>query len=440
MSDALLSRIAETLYWTGRYVERADDTARTLDVYVHYMLEDPDADEDADCRGMLAILGVPAPDEGPMDIGTALSLLAYDPKNPSAISGAIRAARAGVRSVRDVVSSEMWECLNVTSLGLSAQRRSADRLGPHMYFRFVRERAALFFGLAESTMSHDDAWRFLVLGRSLERVDMTARLLLARMSGTRHQLGWLTVLHACGAHESFIRTHGWASDPSDVAEFLMLDRLFPRSVLAALTSAEEALRALDPGDADRSGTGDPARREIGQLRTRLEYADPGQIETDLPDLIESLQGPAGRPTRPSPSATSPTRPRWPGRRRADMGWRVGVVHTTKVTYRGTARASYNECRMTPPTMTRQTTLATSVRTGSNVPIWSYRDYFGTTVSSFDIQEPHEELLVQASATVQTSAAPPAPTPLPWIELRERAAASYVLEYLAETGAPPWTTT
>jgi uncharacterized alpha-E superfamily protein len=289
MSDALLSRIAETLYWTGRYVERADDTARMLDVYVHYMLEDPDADEDADCRAMMAILGVTPPADEPIDIGMALAQLAYDPKNPGAISGAIRSARAGMRSVRDVVSSEMWECLNVTSLGLSAQRRSADRLGPHMYFRFVRERAALFFGLAESTMSHDDAWRFLILGRSLERVDMTARLLLARMSGTRHQLGWLTVLHACGAHESFIRTHGWASDPADVAEFLMLDRLFPRSVLHALTDAEEALLALDPGDADRSGTGDPARRPIGQLRTRLEYADPTQIEADLPDLVSSLQ-------------------------------------------------------------------------------------------------------------------------------------------------------
>jgi transglutaminase-like putative cysteine protease len=115
-----------------------------------------------------------------------------------------------------------------------------------------------------------------------------------------------------------------------------------------------------------------------------------------------------------------------------MGWRVGVVHTTKVTYSGAARASYNECRMTPPTMTRQTALATSVRTGSNVPIWSYRDYFGTTVSSFDIQEPHEELLVKASATVQTSAAPPAPVPLPWTELRQQAAQSYVLEYLRET--------
>jgi transglutaminase-like putative cysteine protease len=115
-----------------------------------------------------------------------------------------------------------------------------------------------------------------------------------------------------------------------------------------------------------------------------------------------------------------------------VGWRLGIVHTTKVTYSGAARASYNECRMTPPTMGRQTALATSVRTGSNVPIWSYRDYFGTTVSSFDVQDPHEELLVKASATVQTSVAPPTPTPLPWPELHEAAMDSYVLEFLAGT--------
>ena len=295
--DGLLSRIAETLYWTGRYVERADDTARTLDVYVHHMLEDPEVDEDSDCRAMLAILGVPATDDGAMDIGTALSRLAYDPKNPSAIAGAILAARAGVRSVRDVVSSEMWECLNVTGLGLNSHRRSAERLGPHIYFRFVRERAALFFGLADSTMSHDEAWRFLVLGRSLERVDMTARLLLARMSGSRHQLGWLTVLRACGAHESFIRTHGWASEPADVAEFLMLDRLFPRSVLHALSTAEQCLLALDPDDAVRSGMGDPARRPIGQLRTRLEYTDPKQLEADMPELVSSLQAACAQANR-----------------------------------------------------------------------------------------------------------------------------------------------
>ncbi|HEY2241558.1 MAG TPA: transglutaminase family protein [Streptosporangiaceae bacterium] len=115
-----------------------------------------------------------------------------------------------------------------------------------------------------------------------------------------------------------------------------------------------------------------------------------------------------------------------------MSWRVGIVHTTKVTYSGAARASYNECRMTPPTLNRQTALSTSVRTGSNVPIWAYRDYWGTTVSSFDIQQPHEELLVQASATVQTSPAAAFPAPLPWPDLRAAAAGSYVLEYLSGT--------
>ena len=103
------------------------------------------------------------------------------------------------------------------------------------YLRFIRERAALFFGLADSTMSHDDAWRFLILGRSLERVDMTARLLLARMPDTPYEVGWPMLLRACGAYESFIRSHGWAGGgQADATEFLILDRLFPRSVLHTL--------------------------------------------------------------------------------------------------------------------------------------------------------------------------------------------------------------
>src|SRR5260370_39097558 len=110
--------------------------------------------------------------------------------------------------MREVISREMWACLNVAGPGLACQRRAADRLGPHVYLRFIRERAALFFGLADSTMSHDDAWRFLVLGRSLERADMTARLLPARMAAP-DDLGWPVLLRACGAHERFIRTHGW---------------------------------------------------------------------------------------------------------------------------------------------------------------------------------------------------------------------------------------
>jgi uncharacterized alpha-E superfamily protein len=288
MRTGLLSRIAETLFWTGRYVERADDTARMVDAYVHSLLGEPHADEDAGCRALLAILGLPAHDDGRLDVETALCELAYEQTSQSAIAGAVLAARTGARSAREVISSEMWECLNITAHELPAQRRAADRLGPHVYLRFVRERAALFFGLADSTMSHDDAWRFLVLGRSLERIDMTARLLLARTAAAPHELGWTTLLHACGAYESYIRTRSQAADAERVPEFLVLDRLFPRSVLRSLATAEDCLAGLEPGR-QLPGIGDPTRRPIGRLRTSLEYADPELLPGQLPELLTTLQ-------------------------------------------------------------------------------------------------------------------------------------------------------
>jgi uncharacterized alpha-E superfamily protein len=288
VNSGLLSRIAETLFWTGRYVERADDTARMADVYVHRTLEEPRADEDTTCRALLGVLGLPAPAEVRLDIDATLFQLAYDQQAPSAIAGAVLAARAGARSVREVISGEMWECLNVTARALPGRRRAAERLGPHTYLRFVSERAALFFGLSDSTMSHDDAWRFLILGQSLERVDMTARLLLARMAAAPSEGGWPMLLRACGAYESFIRTRSWAGEPAQVAEFLILDPLFPRSVLHTLGVAEECLAALDSGP-QRAGRSDPARRPIGRLRTRLEYADPKALPDQLGDVLSALQ-------------------------------------------------------------------------------------------------------------------------------------------------------
>jgi uncharacterized alpha-E superfamily protein len=282
----LLSRIAETLFWTGRYIERADDTARMVDVYVHRMLEEPQADEEAACGALLGVLGIAPPETARLDIGMALDQLAYDLKSPSAIAGAVLAARSGARSVREVISGEMWECLNVTALALPDQRKAAERLGPHVYLRFVRERAALFFGLADSTMSHDDAWRFLILGRSVERVDMTARMLLARMPAAPQELGWQMLLHACGAYESFARTRSWTGGSRDVAEFLVLDRLFPRSVLHAMATAQECLAALDPGAA-ADAAGDLAR--IAKMRARLEESGSRLLSDQLATVLSELQ-------------------------------------------------------------------------------------------------------------------------------------------------------
>jgi uncharacterized alpha-E superfamily protein len=116
---------------------------------------------------------------------------------------------------------------------------------------------------------------------------MTARLLLARMPGPPEQ-SWPLLLRACGAYESFIRTHGGAAEPALVAEFLLRDRLFPRSVLHSLVTAEDCLAALNPGPV-RMGMDDPARRPVGQQRTRLEYADTSQLTEQLPELLGTLQ-------------------------------------------------------------------------------------------------------------------------------------------------------
>ena len=289
MSVGMLSRIAESLFWIGRYVERADDTARILDAFLAGILDDPWVDEDSACRSLLAILGANGPDgDARLSTGDVVEAMAFDLANLSSIAGSLAAARENARGARETISSEMWECLNVTWHSLSSRRLAAERLGPSLFLSFVRERAAVFAGLAESTMSRDDGWRFLVLGRGLERVDMTSRLVSIQVLTPEYAPEWRTVLRACGADESFLRTHGGEVVAQRVVEFLLLDRLFPRSALHALTEAEECLEALAPSN-ERAGMADTARRVVGQARTRLEYADTATLVGDLPHHLRALQ-------------------------------------------------------------------------------------------------------------------------------------------------------
>jgi transglutaminase-like putative cysteine protease len=114
------------------------------------------------------------------------------------------------------------------------------------------------------------------------------------------------------------------------------------------------------------------------------------------------------------------------------GWRLRIVHRTHVCYEGSARASYNEARMTPPTLHRQSVLETRISTDVPAPMWAYSDYWGTRVSSFDIQAPHHELVIRAQATVETRPAATPARPLPWAALRERAASGRLLEFRTPT--------
>jgi uncharacterized alpha-E superfamily protein len=283
----MLSRIAESLYWVGRYAERAEDISRILDVHLHHILEDPWVDEEMACRTLLGIMGTPAP-EGEISAARVIDILAFDPVDTCSIVGSLNAARENARGARDAISSEMWECLNATYNALPARSAADVGFGPHPFFRFVKERAAVLAGLADSTMSRDDGWRFLVLGRSLERVDMTTRLLLATISSGSGSPEWINTLRSCSAYEAFLRTYRSPVEASLAIEFLLLDRLFPRSAFHALLLAQQCLSELGP-TIGRSGTEDEARRILGLARTELEFRRVDELVADLPLHLERLQ-------------------------------------------------------------------------------------------------------------------------------------------------------
>jgi uncharacterized alpha-E superfamily protein len=286
----MLARNAESLYWIGRYVERADDTARILDVSVHQLLEDATVDPDATSRQLLAVLGIEPPDDGKvLDVWSLTELVAYSGENAGSIVASVNSARENTKGAREVVSSEMWECLNTMYNAVPERQRYARTVGPHAFFSFVEERAAMFAGLADSTMSRDDGWRFLVLGRSVERVDMIVRLLLSRVGDKASSPGWVTVLRSAGAHDTYLRTYRGALDAGRVVQFLLLDRLFPRSVFHALKQAESCLEHLDHQPSVRVGARAEALRLLGQARSDLEFLRPHDLLEDLPRRLKALQ-------------------------------------------------------------------------------------------------------------------------------------------------------
>jgi uncharacterized alpha-E superfamily protein len=285
----MLSRVAEALFWVGRYVERAEDTARLLDVHFHEVLEDPSVDEEDACAVLMTVMGVPSDTaQQHRDSRALLELLGYDETTPTSIVGALVAAWQNARGAREALSAEIWECLNSTHNALPTRVVAARDFGPAPFFSYVRERAATFAGYAEASMSRDASHDVLVLGRSLERVDMTARLLAVRVGAGRGSEGWTSTLRGCSAHDAYLRTYQQGVEASRVLEFLLVDRLFPRSVFHALSVGERALARLDPASG-RAALDEPAHRAIGRARTDLEFLSATTLLDDLPDRLHELQ-------------------------------------------------------------------------------------------------------------------------------------------------------
>lgn len=281
----MLSRIAESLFWIGRYIERSDGTARILDVHLQLLLEDPWIDEDSACRSLLSVMGSVAPTDTSLARQDVLQHLAIDRTEPASIAYSLTAARENARRAREIVSTELWECLNTTSARMP-RRLQTEKV--HEFFGWVRERAALAVGIIDSATSRDEAWQFFTLGRSIERADMTARLLATRSLTEASGPSWTTILRSCGAYEAYLRTYRGVPSSKNAAEFLILDRLFPRSILFALTQAEDCVRELEPRT-NRVGVGGQAQRLLGQARSELEYTPIGEVLEDLPVHMDAVQ-------------------------------------------------------------------------------------------------------------------------------------------------------
>lgn len=271
----MLSRIAESFFWIGRYLERAHATARLLAEHHQLMVEDAVMEESIACAMLLEALSM---NDESTHTGTQLvRVVMGSTVNPSTVAGAVSAARENARAVRDVLPGEVFEALNATHLSLSRGIAYAD--SPGVAIHRVVERLLVVHGVIAWEMPRDEAYQFLTLGSSLERIDMTARLL-----AVQHDRGWpetgpAATLRATAAYSAYLR-RGAAADGDGVREFLVLDPSFPRSMRRSAVDAEDAVRALLALGAGQAGD---LLREVGLLRSALEYAI-----SPTPDEVDRL--------------------------------------------------------------------------------------------------------------------------------------------------------
>jgi uncharacterized alpha-E superfamily protein len=296
----MLSRVADAIYWTSRYVERAENVARFVDVNLNLMLDSPVGRGPSweplvmttgDHQWFFEHYGDASPD-------AVMRFLTFDREYPNSILSSLIAARENARTVRNIVSTEMWQSLN--DFYLMVRNATQPELPPEDLSEFyarVKLSGIFFEGLTDATLSRGPAWHFFHLGRMLERADKTSRILDVKyfvllptvrdVGTTTDQVGWAALLNSASALQMYRQRYHTMS-PDSVAAFLLLDENFPRSIHYAVVQAQRSLHAL---------TGSPlgsfrneAERLLGQLRAKLDYARIDAImEAGLHEYLDDLQ-------------------------------------------------------------------------------------------------------------------------------------------------------
>lgn len=295
----LLSRVADSVYWLGRYIERAENVARFIDVNHQLMLDLP-LEYGDQWQPIVDTTGDRAAFQERYQRATrqnVVRFLAFDASNQNSIYSCVASARENARTVRETISSEMWEQINTLYLLVTAESRKTVPDSVPDFCREVRMACHLFGGIAHATMSHNEAWQFIRLGSMLERADKTTRMLdvkyfilLPAVSdvGTPYDdVQWSAVLKSVSGFEMYRKRHGRIA-PERIVQFLLLDAEFPRAVRYCIAVADTSLRAITGTRAGAFSC--VTEQRLGLLRSELDFAQAESvIQAGLHEFFDSLQ-------------------------------------------------------------------------------------------------------------------------------------------------------
>ncbi len=296
----MLSRVADAIYWLNRYVERAENVARFVDVNLNLMLDSPTGAIEQ-WEPLVLITGDQEIFKNRYDQATAeniIQFLTFDREYSNSILSCFLQARENARSIREIISSEMWEQVNASYLMVQEAAQDPSRVRWPEFFNEIKLAGHLFSGITDATMTHNEGWHFGKMGRFLERADKTARILDVKyfillpsvqdVGTPLDEIQWIALLKSASAYEMYRKCKQHRITPNRVAEFLILDREFPRSIEFCLLQAESALHQITGTPA---GTWkNPVERSLGKLRAELDYLTIEEIsEQGLHEFLDNLQ-------------------------------------------------------------------------------------------------------------------------------------------------------
>ncbi|MCK8491227.1 MULTISPECIES: alpha-E domain-containing protein [Spirosoma] len=298
----MLSRVANSVYWMHRYIERAENYARFMSVNFNLALDLP-PNVNQQWEPLLIATADNFLFDKHYDQPTrenVIHFMTFDKRNPNSIVACLSNARENARTIREVISKEMWEHLNQFYLKMrdTSPKQQWGEVQTQNFFTDIRNDTQLFYGIIDATITRNEAWHFGRLGRFLERADKTSRFLdvkyftllpeVEAVGSTLDLMIWSAVLKSVSAYNMH-RQQYRSLTPSSIVEFLILDKMFPRAVAHCIRQAELSLYEI-AGNTISNGFGNSAERTLSKLRADIEFTETSDIfKAGLHQYLDSFQ-------------------------------------------------------------------------------------------------------------------------------------------------------